>query len=228
MIRAINRENFSIPPTQIRKESFDRLVEPTYAAMGKAKEAGDEQGEIDAVEAYATMNEMHRSELIGYAKQNIGSSIALYGTMLRWTGDENINALDELVSAFENANPDLHMATSMRRKVDRFKKVDIGAKSPEIELIDQNCETQFLSEIKAQYVLIDFWASWCGPCILQAPDLQKAHANYGDKGFEILSISLDDDEACQVHRPWHLTDQVTLRKRDTRSREPAAHNSSSR
>ena len=177
-----------------RNESFDRLVDPTYDAMDVAEEDGDLQGEIDAVEAYALKNEEHRTELITYAKENIGTSLALYGTMLRWTGDDNVIPLEELVVDFENAHPDLYMAKEMREKLERFKKVALGITAPEIELKDTDGNTHKLSETNAKYVLIDFWASWCGPCILQTPDLREAHKNFKDKGFEIYSVSLDDDK----------------------------------
>lgn len=46
---------------------------------------------------------------------------------------------------------------------------------------------------KGKIVLVDFWASWCGPCIAEMPNVKKAYADYKDKGFEIVGISLDDD-----------------------------------
>jgi thiol-disulfide isomerase/thioredoxin len=48
-----------------------------------------------------------------------------------------------------------------------------------------------LSKLKGKVVLVDFWATWCGPCIAELPNIQKAYADYRDKGFEIVGISLD-------------------------------------
>jgi len=48
-----------------------------------------------------------------------------------------------------------------------------------------------LAKLKDKVVLIDFWATWCGPCIAELPNVQKAYADYHDKGFEIVGISLD-------------------------------------
>jgi len=60
-----------------------------------------------------------------------------------------------------------------------------------------------------QYTLVEFWASWCGPCIAEIPYLKDAYANYRDKGFEILSVNLDEDrgawETASVEKydiPW--------------------------
>ena len=53
---------------------------------------------------------------------------------------------------------------------------------------------QNLNELLGKYTLIDFWASWCSPCLLQVPDLKEAYNNYHEKGFEIIGISVDSKE----------------------------------
>ncbi|MCJ8208845.1 AhpC/TSA family protein [Mucilaginibacter sp. RS28] len=51
-----------------------------------------------------------------------------------------------------------------------------------------------LSDIKARYILVDFWASWCGPCREENPNLVKTYGRYKDKGFAVLGVSLDDNK----------------------------------
>lgn len=75
-----------------------------------------------------------------------------------------------------------------------------GTQAPEIELTDREGKTVKLSSLKGKLVLIDFWASWCGPCRRENPNLVEAYEKYKDKkftsgkGFEIFSVSLDKNE----------------------------------
>ncbi|MCO4291337.1 TlpA family protein disulfide reductase [Solitalea sp. MAHUQ-68] len=68
-----------------------------------------------------------------------------------------------------------------------------GFMAPEIQLADINGNKVDLSSLKGKYVLIDFWASWCQPCIEEIPELKKLYSFYHSKGLEIYGVSLDND-----------------------------------
>ncbi len=78
-----------------------------------------------------------------------------------------------------------------------------GEKAPEIELVGVDGKTVRLSDLKGKMVLIDFWASWCGPCRRENPNVVEAYDKYSKakfvngKGFEVFSVSLDRSE-----QPW--------------------------
>ena len=78
-----------------------------------------------------------------------------------------------------------------------FGQPKIGSKAPEINLPNLNGGSTSLSSLKGKVVLIDFWASWCGPCRINNKKVLPVYSKYHDKGFEIYGISIDDNKA-----PW--------------------------
>jgi len=68
---------------------------------------------------------------------------------------------------------------------------DLGKVAPDFTFPDINGKLVSLSSFKGKYVLIDFWASWCGPCRSESPNVQKQYQLYKDKGFEVVSVSID-------------------------------------
>lgn len=69
--------------------------------------------------------------------------------------------------------------------------IDIGKKAPDIVLPNPDGEEVALSSLRGNYVLIDFWASWCKPCRMENPNVVKLYNKYKDENFEIYGVSLD-------------------------------------
>ena len=74
-----------------------------------------------------------------------------------------------------------------------FSQMRIGEDATELSLPDQTGKMVSLSELKGKVILIDFWASWCGPCRQNNPHLIKLYNKFHDKGLEIYGISLDEE-----------------------------------
>jgi len=83
-----------------------------------------------------------------------------------------------------------------------FSAIAIGGESaPDFSLRDINGKSVSLSDYKGKVVLINFWATWCGPCKLEMPHLDKMDRELEARGFEVISISTDDARAASKVKP---------------------------
>jgi peroxiredoxin len=87
--------------------------------------------------------------------------------------------------------PDYEYSKNFIAFVDKLKATAIGQPAPEIALPDPNGNVVALSSMKGKYVLVDFWAKWCGPCRQENPNIVRAYNKYKDKGFTVFGVSLD-------------------------------------
>jgi len=130
--------------------------------------------------------------------------------------DNGVEAYDELVKegmVFAN-HPYLKKSRdyieSILKPKDSPKTAFIGQQFTDLEMADPDGKMHKISELvgEGKYVLVDFWASWCGPCRAEMPNVLEAYNKYHDKGFEVVGVSFDQKKAAwvkaigQLKMPW--------------------------
>ena len=120
------------------------------------------------------------------------------GLGLRSMEGAKVLALAKAAAEKTKADPLVLFANILSRQVQANAPntaIAVGQMAPEIALQDVSGKIQTLSSLKGKYVLVDFWASWCGPCRAENPNVVNAFEKYKNKNFTILGVSLDDNKA---------------------------------
>ena len=173
-------------------DGFKEIDKNIYKIYKEAKEAKDEQKLNYTDSLFNKNDEAIKEFLVSYAynnNKNVVSIYIIYSNSYRF----NLKTLDSITSNFDKS---IHVSTYYNKLVGRvkvLKRVDIGQPIVDFTLNDTSGNPITLSSLKGKYLLMDFWASWCSPCIRENPNIVAVYNDYKDKGFDIIGISFDKD-----------------------------------
>jgi thiol-disulfide isomerase/thioredoxin len=111
---------------------------------------------------------------------------------LKYSG---LKLVESELKKFTEETKNVNYKNNISTLVEKWKKLAPGTIIPEFTFIDINGKNVALSSFKGKYLYIDTWATWCGPCRGEIPDLKKLEEKYHDKNIVFISISIDDDKA---------------------------------
>ncbi len=167
-------------------------LDKQWIAADKAKDT-IERAKVEAL--YDGVTEEMNVAYKKYIEANPSSPVAIYAAS-QFAGYD-IDA-DKAQAVFDKLSPslkDLPSATELGERIEIARKTGIGRMAMDFTQNDTLGVPVKLSSLRGKVLLVDFWASWCGPCRRENPNVVKAFNQYKDKGFHILGVSLDQPGA---------------------------------
>ena len=164
----------------------------TYEAMGDST-LTDEQREAKGKDLEALEVKMTEITNAGIS-QNITNAVGVY-LLKRNYYNMSVEELDPLMPQISATYANDPVIIRIKENVEKLKATAVGQKFTDFEMQTPDGKAVKLSDYvgKGKVVLVDFWASWCGPCRREMPNLVEAYKKYRNKGFEIVGVSLDRD-----------------------------------
>ncbi len=184
--------NYIYQAFKTQMNALNSKMETVYTSM-QAPTLTEEQKKVKSEE----MNALDKS-MTGTIVQTIDKNIAnpvgiyllkAYNYYIEYDKLETI--LEKIPTKYQKNEDILHL----KDLVKTAKATSVGQKFVDFSMLTPEGKPIKLSDYagKGKYVLVDFWASWCGPCRQEMPNLVKVYTQYKDKGFEIVGVSLDKD-----------------------------------
>lgn len=177
-----------------QSNKFDERFSATWNNIKKARESNDTDNITKWEAEYNKAETEFKQYILDNAKMNNASVVAAFN-LLRNAYNYNESELDPVVSNFDPSIKESVYVKELTERIETLKRVAIGQPAIDFTMNDMEGNPVQLSSLYGKYLLVDFWASWCGPCRRENPNVVEAYHKFKDKGFDILGVSFDRTKA---------------------------------
>ncbi|TAJ13499.1 DUF4369 domain-containing protein [Marinilabiliaceae bacterium JC017] len=175
---------------------YQMMIAISQASYKALKDDMTKYGEVSG-EMYGALGDESFART-KYIVEHYADRNSVLAAVKRMNAEKNAELIEKTLAVLESKNPNYAPLVKYKKEVtemlEQKRRVAIGSVAPHFECATQDGKMVSPEDFKGKLLVIDFWASWCGPCRQEIPHVKEVFEKYKDKGVAVLSVSIDKKE----------------------------------
>lgn len=171
---------------------YGEQMRELYSEYRAANQEGNAERVAEIEAEYEELDKKQTDYMEGFVSENKASAVAPYVFYRHLAYGKEAEEMDSVLNTFDPSIANTQYYVILKERIELLKRVAVGQPYIDFEMADTEGNMVKLSSLIGEnYLLMDFWASWCGPCRQENPNVVRLYNKYHEKGFDIIGISFD-------------------------------------